>query len=185
MPWLLLPRSWGHTSFPISGGIGAGCTHPGGTRRLHPPTWEGLVETGQRRQLGSHQDCHHGNFRDRGHLRLVVNPDSDSKGFLRLFLWAWPWLSQRKQARLLPPAGSAHTSPGTERWPAAWELLAPREAPWLSLQEKVEQTPEVAEHHRSDGSADTCRRRGREMVGSLFFRRAVAPWRSSQINLQG
>lgn len=183
MPWLLLPQSWGCTLFPISGGAGAVWAHLGCARRLHTPTWEGLVGTGQRRQLSSHQDCHHGNFRDRGHLWLVVNPDSDSKGFLRLFLWAWPWLSPRKQARILPPAGSAHTSPGTECWPAVWELLAPREAPWLSLPEKVEQTPEVMEHCRSDGSADTCGCGGRETVGVLFLRSAVAPWRSSQINL--
>lgn len=62
------------------------CSHPGCTRQLHSLTWEGLVETGQKTQLGSQQDCHHGNFRDRGHLQLVVNPGSDSKSFLCLFL---------------------------------------------------------------------------------------------------
>lgn len=111
---------------------------------------------------------------------MVVNPDSDSKAFLRLFLWTWPWLSQRKQARILPPAGSAHTSPGTECWPAAWELLELSEVSWLSLPEKVEQTPEVAEHHRSDSSADTCRYAG---GGKWWVSGAIAPWRSSQMNL--
>lgn len=58
----------------------------------------------------------------------------------------------------------------------------PREASWLSLSEKVEQTSEVAKDLKFDGSADTCRCGRREMVDSLFFHGAIAPWRNSQIN---
>ena len=45
VPWLLLLQSWGCTLFLTSGGIGAGGTDLGCARRLHPPTWEGLVGT--------------------------------------------------------------------------------------------------------------------------------------------
>jgi len=72
------PPELGPQFAPYLRGYWRGVRSPG----LHPLTWEELVGTRQRRQLGSHQDCHHGNFRDRAHLRLVVNPDSDSKGFL-------------------------------------------------------------------------------------------------------